>query len=65
MLPKNVSARTVGQNNRTEKLAEKNVQKTTIKMTVLKCCPILLRVNGRSKNPYQKASWKSVRENYL
>ena len=64
MLPKNVSARTVGQNNRTEKLAEKKTsEKTTIKMTAL--AQIYILKNGRSKNLYQKASWKSVRENYL
>ena len=39
MLPKIVSAKTVGQNIRTEKLAEKASEKTTIKMTVLTCCP--------------------------
>ena len=41
MLPQNVSAKTVVQNVRTELLGEKASEKTTIKMTTLKCCPKL------------------------
>ena len=39
MLPKNLSAKTLVQNVRTEILGENVSDKTTNKLTVLKCCP--------------------------
>ena len=47
MMPKKVSVKTVGQNIRTEKLAENASEKTTIKMIVLECCPNCIHKNSR------------------
>ena len=65
--PKNLSEEAVVRNVRTEMLEEKASEKTTPFQNdrTAKAAQKGIRKNCRSKNPYQKASWKSIRENIL
>ena len=64
MLPKNVPAKSVGQNVCTEMLAEKRPEQLSPNWQYWNAAQKITRKNSRVKCPNQNASWRSVHRSY-